>query len=269
MAVVLITVVGLVSPALGNKVEPGIIPGGEFGLVYQCGFSDANSVVLDGLLTDLAWRFAPWHFVDHKTGTGPAPNDDDASIAFAAAADAEWLYVAIKVTDDKIQSGEDLGNDVWKDDSVEIYIDPNNGKTQEYEKKDGDWDAQITIGADNIGGNIEAPLLGGTGDGAGTGTQAAVVETKIGWDVEAAVPLKSPGKWDIKPADGMRIGFNIHFNDDDDGGERDHKLIWSANDLDDRSWQNPSRFAELEFVDAFLSVGPVGKLATIWGKLKK
>jgi len=151
-----------------------MIPGGEFGLVYECGFNEANTVELDGLLTELAWQYAPWHVVDHKTGTQPAPDDANASIRFAAASDLTWLYVALKVTDDKIKIDEDVGGDLWKDDSVEIYIDPNNGKTQAYETADGDWDAQIT-----------------------------------------------------------------HLNDDDDGGGRDHKLIWSA---------------KLKFVDAFLAV---------------
>ena len=126
----------------------------------------------------------------------------------------------------------------------------------------------ITIGADNIGGKIDAPLLGGTGDGPSTGTQAAVVKTDGGWNVEAAVPLTSKGKWDIKPKDGLIIGFNVHFNDDDDGGDRDHKLIWSKKDIDDQSWQNTARFADMKFVAVTLSVDPKGKLATQWGLLK-
>ena len=71
------------------------------------------------------------------------------------------------------------------------------------------------------------------------------------------------------PKDGMVIGFNTHFNDDDDGGGRDHKLIWSAKDVDDQSWQNTSRFADLKFVRIELSVASKGKLAIQWGHLKE
>lgn len=252
--------------SFANEVKPGVIPGGEFGLLYECGFP--NTVEVDGSLRDLAWLFAPWHAVSNDWGTQPAPDMADASFEFAACADDQWLYVAIKVTDDKLQTGEDLNADLWKDDSVEIYIDPNNGKTATYETKEGNWDSQITIGAINIGGDINAPMLGGTGDGANTGTIAAVVETADGWDVESAVPLKSPGKWNIVPTNGMKIGFNVHLNDDDDGGDRDHKLIWSANDLADSSWENTSVFGELQFVKAFLSVDPDGKLATRWASVK-
>ena len=206
-----------VFPALANKVEQGFRGiGGEFGVVYECAFP--NTVELDGKVEELAWQYAAWHFVDNKTGTAPAPSENNASYAFAVVADDKWLYVAFKIKDDKIQSGENVGGDVWQDDSVEVYIDPNYGQTQTYETVDGNWDSQITIGADNIGGVIDKPLLGGGGDGPGTGTKAAVVKVTGGWNVEAAVPLKAQGKWDIKPKDGMVIGFNTHFNDDDDGG---------------------------------------------------
>ncbi len=65
------------------------------------------------------------------------------------------------------------------------------------------------------------------------------------------------------------IGFNIHFNDDDVGGERDHKLIWSLLDVDDQSWQNTTRFADLEFRNVKLAVSPGGKLAATWGNIKR
>ncbi|MAF12125.1 hypothetical protein CMK11_16900 [Candidatus Poribacteria bacterium] len=259
------------SSASSNEVRDSdaAIDGGEFGLLYRCGFGPRNTVVLDGDLNDLAWGAAPWHFVDHKTGTGPAPNDENASLQFAAVADNEWLYVAIDVTDDEIQNAEDSAGDVWKDDSVEIYIDADDGGTQTYDAEEGKWDTQISIGAENFDGDPEAPILGGSGQGPDTGTHAAVVETATGYIVEAAVPLDSPGKWDFALEDGLVIGFNIHMNDDDDGGERDNKLIWSANDVDDQSWQNPSRFADLEFVSSLLAVDPAGKAATTWGALRR
>jgi endo-1,4-beta-xylanase len=258
-------------PAVAGEVRDGAatIAGGEFGVTYRCGFGPGNTVVLDGDLTDLAWAAAPWHFVDHKTGTGPAPNDANASFQFAAVADDEWLYVAIDVSDDELQNVEDTAGDVWKDDSVEVYIDADDGGTQVYDADEGKWDTQISIGAENIGEAVDAPILGGSGQGAETGTHAAVVASPTGYIVEAAIPLDAPGKWDFQLEDGVVIGFNVHMNDDDDGGERDNKLIWSAEDVDDQSWANPSRFADLEFVSAFLAVDPAGKVATTWADLKR
>lgn len=259
--------IGIAWNAEAGRVVKGDL-GGTYGLLYECAFAPLNTPKLDGKSDDFPWSRAPWHEVTHKDGTGPAPDDKDASFKFAACADDKWLYVVIVVTDDTIKSNENVLGDVWKDDSVEIYIDANNGKTQAYERKNGDWDCQISIGADNIGGDIKAPKLGGTGDGPTVGIQAAVAASAGGYTVEAAIPLNSPDKWNWQLKNGMLIGFNVHLNDDDDGGERDHKLIWSANDVDDQSWQNPSRFAELKFVALALAVDPAGKLPAAWGGIK-
>jgi len=241
-----------------SKVDPG-----ELGVNYNCIFP--ITVKLDGDFSD--WpAFVSWHTVPHDMGTAPAPDDADASYSFAVVADESWLYIAFKVKDDKIQSGEDTGCNVWKDDSVEVYIDAGHGEETSY----GPDDSQITIGADNIGGDIENPKLGGcvgTAQGPQLGVKAAVVETADGWAVEAAIPLKNKF-WEVVPKDGLVIGFNTHMNDDDDGGGRDHKLIWSKKDTADTSWKDPSVFADLTFVSITTAASPKGKLATSWGRLK-
>ena len=257
-------IISFVFSSLAGEVTPGKdIAGGEWGVVYECAFP--NTVVVDGKLNDEPWQFAPWHTITHEEGTQPAPDAADATFSFAAVADNAWLYVAFRVTDDIIVINEVMGTDIHKDDSVEVYIDANHAETEAY---DGD-DSQITIGAVNMElGDIEEPELGGTGDGPTTGTQAAVAESADGWVVESAIPLKND-KWDIIPQDGLIIGFNVHFNDDDIGGDRDHKLIWSLKDLDDQSWQNASRFADLEFVYVELAVKPADKLSYTWGQIKQ
>ena len=256
----------LISASWAGEVKPskdGKLSGGKFGEVYECSFP--NTVKVDGDLNELPWQYAPWHTVEHDEGTGPAPGPNDATLSFAALADSEWLYVALVVTDDKIVTGESLGDSLYQDDSVEIYIDADDAAAGVYEPDD----AQITIGAVNMDiMDIEEPELGGTGDGAKTGTQAAVIETDDGWIVEAAVPLAND-KWDIEPENGLLIGFNVHFNDDDDGGDRDHKLIWSLMDVDDRSWEDTTRFADLKFVNIPMAVGPEGKLGAAWGWIKQ
>jgi hypothetical protein len=232
-----------------------IVPAAFAGTNYNCQYP--VTVALDGNLSD--WAGVEFILVPHDKGTGPAPNDADASLEFAAVADDDWFYVAIDIKDDTIISGE---SDNWEDDSVEIYIDANHARTETYE----DDDAQITIGAASIGKDIQSPVITGSSGAADIGTEAAVVETADGWTVEAAVPLNC-GKWNISPAAGLVIGFNVHFNDDDDGDGRDHKLIWSDLDTDDASWNNTTRFADLTFVGA-AAVQPSGKLATTWGAIR-
>ena len=230
------------------------------GTNYNCPFP--VSIKLDGNLNDWTGTGAEFILVPHDKGTGPAPSDADASLRFAAAANDKWLYVAIDIKDDAIKFGE---TDDWQDDSVEIYIDANHARTATYENDD----VQITIGAKNIDlKNIEKPALTGSTGVADIGIQAAVVKTSGGWIVEAGIPLKNT-KWDIKSEVNNIIGFNIHFNDDDDGTGRDHKLIWSDLDVDDTSWNNPARFAHLTFVAANITVvRPSGKLAITWGSIK-
>lgn len=260
MSVCAIVFLALVFGSLAGEVTPGKgISGGTFGEVYECAFP--NTAVLDGNLNEDAWVFAPWHTITNEEGTQPAPDAADATCSFAVVADNDWLYVALRITDDIIHAGE---TDTWEDDSIEIYIDANHARTETYE---GD-DSQITIGAGNIGGDIEDPHLTGSANAINTGTHAAVVEVAGGWVVEAAVPLKND-LWNIVPKDGLVIGFNIHFNDDDDGASRDHKLIWSLLDVDDQSWQNTTRFAELKFVRFDLAVEPTGKLTSAWGQIKQ
>ena len=259
-----------VSLGHAGEVIDGIIDGGTYGEVITCAFP--NEVQLDGKLDELSWKVAPWHRMTSKDGTVPAPNDKGASLEFATAADEEFIYIAVRVTDDKLQSGEDRACDVWKDDSVELYIDAENDKAVTYAAHH----AQITVGADVIGQKadaaISANLIGGcvgVTQGPRTGTIATGEKTADGWNVEIAIPLENDG-WEIELADGKKIGFNIHYNDDDNGVDRDFKLIWSAEEvkLGEASWQNPSRFAELQFVEAKLSVEPTGKATTTWGAIK-
>ncbi len=229
-----------------------IVPSVLAGTNYNCFL---GTVTLDGNLAD--WAGAEFVFVPHDKGTGPAPDDADASFDFAVLVDSDWLYVAFDINDEAINAGE---TNNYQDDSVEIYIDANHARTETYE----DDDAQIAIGAWDIGGDVNNPVLSA---GADTGTRAAVVEKAGGWIVEAAIPL-SNSHWDIDTSAGNVIGFNVHFNDDDvPGGTRENKLIWSDLDVDDQSWQNPSRFADLTFVGTS-AVQASDKLATTWGNLK-
>lgn len=227
---------------------------------YDCAYP--YSVTLDGDLSD--WSGITFYDIPHDRGTAAAPDDADASISFAAVADDEWLYVAIDISDDTIQYGE---TDNWQDDSVEVYIDANHAETTSYENDD----AQITIGALSLERDVGNPHITGSSGADGVGTHAAVVESDTGWIVEAGIPLTAEnGKWDMQPAVGMSIGFQVHFNDDDDGGGRDHKLIWSDKDVNtDTSWNNTSYFGDLTFVTAPTAVEATDKLTTTWGSIKK
>jgi hypothetical protein len=220
----------------------------EPGVVYDAPFPVTVSV--DGDLTD--WPMVTWHKITHDMGWSNLPeSDDDASLEFACVAGEGNLYVALKIRDDEKCVNEDTGRNIFQDDSVEIYIDGDNSKPEVYEPDV----CQISIGRHNVGREPNNPMLndfrGWNWEGAAaneTGTKAAVVDTDYGWAVEAAIPLAFFG---IGLADGTVIGFNVHLNDDDDQGERDHWLGWSKTELAgdvDTAYMNPSVFGQLRFV---------------------
>jgi hypothetical protein len=220
----------------------------EPGVVYDAPFPVTVSV--DGDLTD--WPLVTWHKITHDMGWSNLPeSDDDASLEFACAAGEGNLYVALRIQDDSKCINEDTGRNIFQDDSVEIYIDGDNSKPAVYEPDV----CQISIGRYNVGGDPNNPMLndfrGWNWEGAAaneTGTKAAVVDTDYGWAVEAAIPLAFFG---IGLGDGKVIGFNVHLNDDDDQGERDHWLGWSKTELAgdvDTAYMNPSVFGQLKFV---------------------
>jgi hypothetical protein len=126
------------------------------------------SIQLDGVLDEEAWRRAWFEEMNGTLETAPDAAADT-GFRWAAVADAEYLYVAVEVTDDIKQAGTD-GHaicDVWQDDSFEVYIDANNdgpdcaAATANCYRSD---DAQYTIGrqnADTAGGDPDLLQMGG------------------------------------------------------------------------------------------------------------
>jgi hypothetical protein len=213
-----------------------------------CGFPLTPTV--DGNLDEWVWQSADWAGVDYTMGPSAADSDADASFELACVADLDFVYFAFRITDDVIVTGESSGCDLFGDDAIEIFID---GCYEPAGTYDGD-EAMITIGADSIGitdpGSVVLGGCSGPFSGADTGSIVHTIATEAGWKGEVAVPLRPAGDlgWDLTPAEGQVIGFNAAYNDDDDGGDRDHKLIWALNDrLEDRSWTDPRQFGELQF----------------------
>ena len=205
---------------------------------------------VDGNLDDPVWQAAYWGSMDYTAGPSAPDSDADGSYEFACVADYDNIYFAFRVRDDVIYTGDVTGCDVWGDDSIEFYID---GCYERANRYDGD-DAQITIGAENIGVTDQAAIViggcAGPFNGADTGAIVHAVEAEGGWMGEIAIPMRPEGDqgWNLEPVHGQVIGFNTHYNDDDEGGDRDHKLIWSMKDrYDDASWQDPQMFGELQF----------------------
>jgi endo-1,4-beta-xylanase len=220
-----------------TKSDPAqLAPDSAAGLVYYAAFP--VSITLDGETDD--WANIPRVTVDN----GPMLPNEDTVMTFAAAADADNLYFLAEVQDKTLISGAHNPQGEWyQEDSVELYINATgNLAATVYEP----GIVQIGIVAANIG-NTDAPLLGGS-NSADSQISVKVVETETGYLVEAAVPLVTD-VWTIEPEHEGVLGFQTHLNGASDVTARDTKLIWSANDIRDQSWNDPSVFGKLVFWD--------------------
>jgi endo-1,4-beta-xylanase len=137
--------------------------------------------------------------------------------------DDQHLYVYVTVTDPTLdQSSQNL----FEQDSVELFVDPNNGKTAGYEDDDGQYRISYT-NRQSISGNFGAFAI------ANNLTSAARV-VPGGYVVEASIALNT-----ITPADNTLIGFDIQINDAT-SGTRTGAVTW--NDPTGLSYLNTTRW---------------------------
>jgi hypothetical protein len=203
--------------------------------------------VIDGTV-DEAWSRAPRYKLENELKTVssgeklvPIKSPEDLSADFRALWDEKNLYVLVDVTDDKLVSDTDPNNPVmlpsgsrnipwWWDDSVEVYLDADNAKATEYGKHDAlfrfNWGPKPAMRVYNR--NVETHI---------DGVEYAMVRTEKGYRLEASFPWEA---FAVKPSAGATVGLDVHVNDDDDGGPRDHKITW--HDTSDQAYRSPRVF---------------------------
>jgi hypothetical protein len=182
---------------------------------------------IDGNM-DEAWKAAPAQEIGHAVYAAPA-SAADLSATFRTLHDRQALYLLVEVADDRLVSDS---TENWLDDGVEVFVDADNSKAGVYDDNDYqyhfDWDDT-------------APALGETRHNNTNGVQYAFARTDRGYRLEIKLPWSALG---TAPAVGNRIGLDVHVNDDDDGGDRDTKIIWFG--THDVAWQQPRTFGTAE-----------------------
>ncbi len=202
----------------------------------------ATPPVIDGN-EDEVWSAAPKYKLDNVIYS-PLSSPNDLSADFRAMWDANNLYLLVDVTDDVLVNDTRPDQYVtlptgstdipwWYDDCVEVYIDADNSKSNQYDNDDAqyhfDWDrTNPTMGVHKQHGRME-------------NVEFAIKTTEKGYCTEIKFPWATLGK---KPSAGSSIGLDVHVNDDDDGGERDTKITWC--DKRDVDWNNPQAFGNGE-----------------------
>lgn len=185
-------------------------------LEYKRSSAHYGTPAIDGSV-DSVWSKAPELKLDTKqmawsgaTGTAKALWDDDN------------LYVLVQVRDDQLNKSNP---NVWEQDSVEVFVDENNGKTANFQDDDG----QYRVNFENAASFNPAEIA--------AGFESKVSVSGTNYTVEMKIPFKK-----VKPANNAKIGFDAQINDAKDGN-RISVNAW--NDPSGQGYQDTSVFGEL------------------------
>lgn len=188
----------------------------------------ASAPTIDGDLAD--WPAVAGLTLDTATAqysSGAIQSPLDLSASTRATWDSAYLYLAAAISDSLYASDS---SNIWDDDSIEIGLDGNHDRLC-----CGAGDHQYSVSADgrlaDFGAITTAPIAG---------IGVAVRRASGGYTVEMAIPLTKLTSLPV--TDGAVMGFDIGLNDDDDGGRRDKRLVWSGNSTVDFG-----AFAEIVF----------------------
>ncbi len=183
------------------------------------------TITIDGEIDDA------WNFIGGGVG-GPEIIDvnkytmgtDGATATARALWDENNIYVLVEVKDSNLSKAS---ANAYEQDTVEIFIDQNNGKTSYYE----DDDIQLRVNFDN-----EVTVTDGRSADI---YETAAKKTADGYIVEARIPC-AIGEF----KQGQVIGYDVQINDDNGEGKRTGIANWS--DLSGQGYINTSGFGALK-----------------------
>lgn len=138
--------------------------------------------------------------------------------------DAGALYVLVTVEGAELNKASP---NAYEQDSVEVFVDENNGKTSYYEKDDGQYRV-------NFAGERSFNVPSGT-----EGFESAATVLGKSYRVVMKIPFKT-----VKPEKGGFVGFDVQINGASAQGIRQSVAIW--NDTSGESFQNTSGLGILE-----------------------
>ncbi len=181
-----------------------------------------GTLTIDGKV-DTIWQKAPAITTSRQvSGTGGS------TAQVRTMWDGERLYILAEVKD-KLLSASSAN--AYEQDSIEIFVDPNQGRTPYFEPGD---DGQYRINYKGVQSVNPADQTNRLKSAAEVIPGGYRIEASIDWPKDAKPPVA--GQW---------IGFDIQVNNDDTGnGKRDTVTIW--NDLSGQSYQNTAGYGLLQ-----------------------
>jgi hypothetical protein len=160
-------------------------------------------------------------------GKANRSGEDDLNASYYVGWDADYLYLAVKVRDDRyVQLAQ--GADIYKGDGIEVLLDTNRaGDLGNHTLSADDYQIGIAPGRPSIAdGNPEVyRWFPASKAGSVSGVTVAALEEVGVYRVEAAIPWSTFG---LKPAKGMRLGFVLSVSDDDKPGEQIQESMVSS-----------------------------------------
>jgi len=230
------------TPVPPTKIPPtATIPTRRGGVTSEASYMDP-APALDGDWTE--WKKVAREYPAQNVVFGKSnwTGEDDLNGSYYVGWDTKYLYIAVKVRDDRyVQLAS--GADIYKGDSVELLIDTNVSGDYYVQKLDND-DYQIGLapGRPTIGdANPEAYLwFPSSKAGSLPKVKIGAVDEGTVWRLEAAIPWSVLG---ITPAHGMHLGFGLSVSDDDKPGEQVQQSMVS--NLPVRHLTDPTTWGDL------------------------
>jgi cellulose/xylan binding protein with CBM9 domain/uncharacterized protein DUF5060/cellulase (glycosyl hydrolase family 5) len=212
------------------KIEPWDAPGSERPVFALSIPKQKAPVTIDGDLAD--WAGTTFIPVEPMVGD----TRKTCSFQFAITHDNVNLMVACKVRDDELIR-MNKGDNVWKDDCVELWIDAHKTASKFYNMPNHPGLYQINF-APPASGSGEAEVVffrnPGSSEKIRQGVKAVSKKTAEGYDMEISIPLAA-----LRGADkalAPKMGFNISICDADKGSEKKpiwYHLLWQGSKEED------------------------------------
>ncbi|MEZ5454008.1 MAG: sugar-binding protein [Thiothrix sp.] len=159
---------------------------------------------------------------------GKIDGTHDLAAMWQASWDQQNLYLRVGVEDDRPEISD--SSVPWEDDAVEVYLDADGSRNAQYDQRN-DFHFIFSLKDGKVALGKNSPPVGSVQ------MNHNVSRTGNGYVLEVTLPW---GALRVSPRPGHRLGLDVHVDDDDDGGDRDGKLTWKAQQ--DESWRNPSLF---------------------------
>ena len=203
-----------------------------FGALNPAAFLAENSAILpkESLAADARYGSPALDITDPLWESAPAIPINQYIMAWQGAHgsartlwDEHYLYVSVTVDNAELNKANPAAHE---QDSVEIFIDEGNHKSDSIQNDDG----QYRINFDNEQ-SFNPPSLA-------EGFESRVFVSDRSYSVTAKIPFRT-----IKPRENMIIGFDLQINGASPHGIRQSIAVW--NDISGSAFQDPSGYGRL------------------------